>query len=270
MISFFYLIDIFSNLSVWFSAASSTVDTSILLFILAGFTAQMIDGSLGMAYGLSSNTFLVSLGLPPANASASVHIAETFIAGASGISHWKFKNVNKKLLRALIIPGCLGVILGAYLLSNFDGTMMKPYIAVYLLIMGIIIIRKAIQKDKKKTKTKRLYPLAFFGGFLDAIGGGGWGPVVVSTLLKNGRDARYTVGTVNLAEFFISLAGAGTFLIFLKISDWNAVIGLLIGGVIAAPFAAYLCTRINQKLFMILVGIVIILLSMRTLYSALA
>jgi uncharacterized membrane protein YfcA len=268
MISYFYVLDMLSSLSAWFSAGMNITDTGLLLFILAGFTAQMIDGSLGMAYGISSNTFLVSLGLPPANASASVHIAETFIAGVSGLSHLRFKNVNKKLLQALIIPGCLGVILGAYILSNFDGNLIKPYIAVYLLIMGVIVIRKALSKSKKKTKTKRLYPLAFVGGFLDAIGGGGWGPVVVSTLLKNGRNARYTVGTVNLAEFFISLAGAGTFLIFLKISDWNAVIGLLIGGVIAAPFAAYLCTRINPKIFMILVGVVIILLSMRTIYAS--
>lgn len=268
MISYLYLLDIFSAIGAWFSADISIADTSLLFFILAGFTAQMIDGSLGMAYGISSNSFLVSLGLPPANASASVHIAETFIAGVSGLSHLKFKNVNKKLLQGLIIPGCLGVITGAYILSNFDGKVMKPYVAVYLAIMGGIVIKKALQKNKKRTKTKRLYPLAFVGGFLDAIGGGGWGPVVVSTLLKNGRDARYTVGTVNLAEFFISLAGAGTFLIFLKITDWQAVIGLLIGGVIAAPFAAYLCTKINRKVFMVLVGIVIILLSIRTLYTS--
>lgn len=270
MISFLSLVDIFSTITTWFSSSSSIMNTSLLPFILVGFTAQLIDGSLGMAYGLSSNTFLISLGLPPANASASVHIAETFITGVSGLSHLQLKNVNKKLLKALIIPGMLGVALGAYILSNFDGNIAKPYVAAYLFIMGIIVVRKGLQGKRKKTKTKRLYPLAFLGGFLDAIGGGGWGPVVVSTLLKNGRNARYTVGTVNLAEFFISLAGAGTFLIFLEISDWQAVIGLLIGGVIAAPFAAYLCTRINPRIFMVLVGIVIILLSIRTIYSALA
>jgi uncharacterized protein len=269
MVSYLNLLDNFLIITSWFSAGVEIADTSLLLFILAGFTAQMIDGSLGMAYGISSNTFLVSLGLPPANASACVHIAETFIAGVSGLSHWKFKNVNKKLLKALIIPGCLGVILGAYILSNFDGKIIKPYVAVYLLIMGGIVIRKALSKDKKKTKTKNLYPLAFVGGFLDAIGGGGWGPVVVSTLLKNGRDTRYTVGTVNLAEFFIAFAGAGTFFFFLEDYHWQAIIGLLIGGVIAAPFAAYLCTKINRKFFMVLVGVVIILLSMRTLYNAL-
>jgi len=267
MISFFYLIDVFSVLTAWFSASSSVLNTALIPFILVGFAAQLIDGSLGMAYGLSSNTFLLSLGLPPANASASVHIAETFITGVSGLSHLQLKNVNKKLLKALIIPGMIGVALGAYVLSNFDGNLAKPYVAVYLFVMGVIVVRKGLQGNRKKTKTKRLYPLAFLGGFLDAIGGGGWGPVVVSTLLKNGRDTRYTVGTVNLAEFFISLAGAGTFLIFLKISDWQAVIGLLIGGVVAAPFAAYLCTRINPKIFMVLVGVVIILLSARTLYT---
>jgi uncharacterized protein len=269
MISFFSFVDIFSTITAWFSSSSSVMNTNLLPFILVGFTAQLIDGSLGMAYGLSSNTFLMSLGLPPANASASVHIAETFITGVSGLSHWQLKNVNKKLLKALIIPGMLGVALGAYILSNFDGNIAKPYVAAYLFVMGVIVVKKGIQGNRKKTKTKRLYPLAFLGGFLDAIGGGGWGPVVVSTLLKNGRNARYTVGTVNLAEFFISLAGAGTFLIFLEISDWQAVIGLLIGGVIAAPFAAYLCTRINPRIFMVLVGIVIILLSIRTIYSAL-
>lgn len=269
MISFFSLLNTCFTITTWFSLSSDVINTDLLPFILVGFTAQLIDGSLGMAYGLSSNTFLMSLGLPPANASASVHIAETFITGVSGLSHWQLKNVNKKLLKALIIPGMLGVALGAYILSNFDGNVAKPYVAAYLFVMGVIVVRKGIQGNRKKTKTKRLYPLAFLGGFLDAIGGGGWGPVVVSTLLKNGRNARYTVGTVNLAEFFISLAGAGTFLVFLEISDWQAVIGLLIGGVIAAPFAAYLCTRINPRIFMVLVGIVIILLSIRTIYSAL-
>jgi uncharacterized membrane protein YfcA len=241
----------------------------LLVYVAVGFGAQLIDGSLGMAYGISSNTFLVSLGLPPATASASVHIAETFITGISGYSHWKFKNVNKRLLWALVVPGVLGVVLGAYILTEIDGKIVKPFVAAYLFLMGLIILRKSFLPVSKKSKTPPIYPLAFVGGFLDAIGGGGWGPVVVSTLMNSGRDARYIIGTVNLSEFFISLAGAGTFLILIQISNWQAVVGLLLGGCSAAPFAAWICARLNPKYFMAFVGTIILVLSGKTLWLAL-
>jgi len=236
-----------------------------LMFALVGFLAQMVDGSLGMAYGISSTTFLLSLGLPPASASASVHAAEVVTSGASGLSHLKFNNVNKKLFRILVVPGVIGAIAGAYLLSSVDGKIFKPYIAAYLMVMGLVVIYKALQKAIVKKKTKNIGPLAFAGGLLDAIGGGGWGPVVVSSLLTDGRSPRYTIGSVNLAEFFVSLAGAGTFTIMLGISNWIVVVGLMAGGVFASPFAAYICQKVNNRTLMLIVGFVIIFLSLRTI-----
>ena len=238
-----------------------------LLYVLVGFLAQTIDGALGMAYGISSTTFLMSVGVSPAAASASVHIAEIFTAGASGLSHLRFKNVNKKLFKSLVIPGVLGAILGAYILTKIDGKQIKPFISAYLLVMGGVIIFKALRKKLPKKKTKNIVPLAAAGGFVDAIGGGGWGPVVASTLIGNGRDAKYTIGSVNLAEFFIALAGAATFTLQMGISNFIITLGLLLGGVAAAPFAAYICSRINTKVLMIMVGILIILLSIRTIYT---
>lgn len=239
--------------------------TDFLMFALVGFLAQIVDGALGMAYGISSTTFLLSLGLPPASASASVHAAEVVTSGASGLSHLKFKNVNKKLFRSLVIPGVIGAVIGAYFLSSIDGKEIKPYIAAYLVIMGLVVIYKALQKNILKTKTKNIGPLAFFGGLVDAIGGGGWGPVVVSNLLSKGRNPRYTIGSVNLAEFFIALAGASTFTFMLGIDNWIVVVGLMAGGVFASPFAAYLCQKVNNRTLMLIVGFVIIFLSLRTI-----
>ncbi|MGE0636036.1 MAG: sulfite exporter TauE/SafE family protein [Bacteroidia bacterium] len=239
--------------------------TDFLMFALVGFLAQIVDGALGMAYGISSTTFLLSLGLPPASASASVHAAEVVTSGASGLSHLKFKNVNKKLFRSLVIPGVIGAVIGAYFLSSIDGKEIKPYIAAYLMIMGLVVIYKALQKNILKTKTKNIGPLALFGGLVDAIGGGGWGPVVVSNLLSKGRNPRYTIGSVNLAEFFIALAGASTFTFMLGIDNWIVVVGLMAGGVFASPFAAYLCQKVNNRTLMLIVGFVIIFLSLRTI-----
>lgn len=239
--------------------------TDFLMFALVGFLAQIVDGSLGMAYGISSTTFLLSLGLPPASASASVHVAEVVISGASGVSHLRFKNVNKKLFRNLVIPGVAGAIVGAWFLSSIDGKEIRPYIASYLMIMGITVIYRALQKTIVKKKTKNIGPLAFAGGLLDAVGGGGWGPVVVSRLLSKGRSPRYTIGSVNLAEFFIALAGASTFTLMLGIDNWIVVTGLMAGGVFASPFAAYLCQKVNNRTLMLIVGFVIMFLSLRTI-----
>lgn len=239
-------------------------------YIGVGLAAQMIDGALGMAYGATSSSFLLGLGLPPAVTSASVHVAEVFTTGASGISHFKFGNVNKKLFFHLLIPGVIGSVLGAYLLSErIDGNLIKPYMSAYLMILGIIIIRKALQKSKPKSKTKRLGPLALFGGFMDAVGGGGWGPIVTSTLLSKGRSVNYTIGSVNAAEFFVALTSAGTFLLFKGLASKQVIAGLIIGGVIASPFAAYLVKKLKRKPLMLMVGILVILLSIRTIILSL-
>ncbi|KAB1154343.1 sulfite exporter TauE/SafE family protein [Flavobacterium luteum] len=237
-----------------------------LIFFCIGVFAQLVDGTLGMGYGATSTSFLLAYGVPPVVSSTGVHVAEMFTTGASAISHHRFGNINKKLVRHLLIPGVLGSITGAYLLSDvIDGDVIKPFIAVYMIILAFIIIRKAIQKNIVKKKTKRLGILASFGGFMDAVGGGGWGPIVTSTLLGRGRNPRYTIGSVNAAEFAVSFASGITFMLFGGISGWQVIIGLILGGVIAAPLAAYLVNKIQRKPMMIVVGILIIILSLRTL-----
>ncbi|HTA62234.1 MAG TPA: TSUP family transporter [Bacteroidia bacterium] len=247
---------------------ASSIDSSILFFILAGFTAQMIDGALGMAYGVTATTFLLSSGVPPAASSASVHASEIFTSGVSGLMHLKFGNVNTKLFRTLLLPGILGAILGAFVLSKLQdyNYIIKPLVSSYTLFLGLLIIFKALKKDKIRERIKKIFPLALVGGFLDSIGGGGWGPVVTSTLVAGGRNARFAIGSVNLAEFFVSLASSLTFFTFIGLTHWSIIAGLIIGGVIAAPFAAYLSSRIPAKSTMIFVGIVVIITSLKRLF----
>lgn len=241
-------------------------DREFLVFFCIGVFAQLVDGTLGMGYGATSSSFLLAYGIPPAISSAGVHVAEMFTTGASAISHHKFGNINKKLLKSLLIPGVLGSVTGAYLLSDvIDGDAIKPFIAIYMIVLALIIIKKATQKNIAKKKTKRIGVLATFGGFMDSVGGGGWGPIVTSTLLGRGRNPRYTIGSVNAAEFAVSFASGITFMIFGGISGWQVIIGLILGGVIAAPLAAYLVNKIQRKPMMIVVGILIIILSLRTI-----
>lgn len=236
-----------------------------LVFLLVGFIAQIIDGALGMAYGVTASSFLMSIGVPPATASASVHLAEVFTTGVSGLSHLRLGNVKRSLFIKLVIPGMLGAVMGAYLLTSIDPAIIKPIIAVYLLIIGAIIIKKSLGIIKPESEIKNISPLGLVGGFIDSIGGGGWGAVVTSTLLGKGHHPRYTIGSVNMAEFFIALSSAGIFTIIMGISNWNVILGLIGGGVIAAPLAAVICKRVKPKLLMMIVGSFIILLSIRTL-----
>lgn len=254
------------TLSVTEDGIATFLESDFALYLLVGLAAQLVDGALGMAYGVTSTSFLLSLGVTPAVSSASVHVAEMFTTGASAISHFRFKNINKKLFKGLLIPGVIGAVIGAYLLSDvIDGDMIKPYIAFYMLILGLIIIRKAVQKNFVKNKTKRIGILAATGGFLDSIGGGGWGPIVTSTLLGQGRDPRYTIGSVNAAEFVVTFASGITFLIFHGVNSWQVVLGLIVGGVIAAPFGAAIVGKIKRKPLMLMVGILVIGLSLRTI-----
>jgi uncharacterized membrane protein YfcA len=249
------------------------MEVTILLYVLVGFVAQMIDGALGMAYGVSSNTFLLSLGIPPAAASASVHMAEVVTTGISGFSHWKLGNVDWKLVKRLLLPGVLGGIAGAYILTSIDGNILKPYIAAYLLFMGGLIIYKAytIQPRKKPDEYHgpKVSLLGVIGGFCDAIGGGGWGPVVTSTLVARGKFPRTTIGSVNFSEFFVTLAQSVVFVFTLNFTEyWQIILGLLIGGSIAAPLAARMTRQLPVKTLMIMVGVLIIILSIRTIYLA--
>lgn len=244
------------------------METLIWPFIIVGFLAQMIDGALGMAYGVSSTTFLLTLGIPPATASASVHMAEVFTTAVSGLSHWRLGNIDKSLIWRLALAGMVGAVAGAYLLSNVDGNALKPLIAIYLLVMGAIIIFKAVHLPAENRVVSHLLPLGLIGGFFDAIGGGGWGPIVTSTLMARGHNPRLTIGSVNLVEFFVSFSQSIVFILTIRLIHWQMILGLLIGGVIAAPLAAFAAKKIPSRPLMVMVGIVIILLSIRTILLA--
>ncbi len=262
VITKFFFVDYHHNVLAFLQ---NVRNSQFLIYVLVGFIAQMIDGALGMAYGVSSTTFLMSFGISPAVASASVHVAEVFTTATSGISHWRFGNVNKELFKKLAIPGAIGAGLGAYVLTSFDGNAIKPYIAGYLIIMGFIILAKATKKMVQFTEPKRVRLLALFGGFADASGGGGWGPIVTSTLIGRGNNPKLTIGTVNAVEFFVALTASGIFTIFIGISTWDVILGLIAGGMLAAPLGAYITHKINLKWAMILVGALIIILSARTI-----
>lgn len=240
------------------------------MYILIGFIGQMIDGSLGMAYGVSCNAFLLSLGLPPAASSASVHAAEVVVTGISGLAHFKLGNVDKGLFLRLIIPGAIGGGVGAYVLTQLDGSVVKPYIAIYLLFMGFLIIYKGIfKKAQDGSKIKRfIIPLALVGGGCDALGGGGWGPVVTTTLIAGGNQPRETIGSVNASEFFVTLVESVVFILTLGLTHWMVILGLLIGGIIAAPMAAYLTRRLPMRALMIMVGLLIVVVNTNTIVKA--
>ncbi|TBU97084.1 sulfite exporter TauE/SafE family protein [Phytopseudomonas dryadis] len=239
--------------------------------VAVGFFAQVIDGALGMAYGITATTFLLSTGASPAAASASVHIAEVFTTGLSGISHAKLGNVNKALFLRLLLPGIIGAILGAVLITTFDGDVMKPFISAYLLLMGLYILRKAYRHVRLvKKEPKHVGKLALFGGFVDAAGGGGWGPVVTSSLLGSGSDPRTTIGSVNFAEFFLTITSATSFILLAGQPDtWLMVAGLVFGGMFAAPLAALLCKTLSARTLLTIVGCLITLLSAYNIYASL-
>lgn len=247
---------------------------NILIFMLVGFIAQMIDGALGMAYGVSSTTFLLSLGVPTKIASASVHVSEMFTTLASGISHLKFGNVDKALFKKLVIPGVIGGVLGAYVLSSIPGDKIKPFVSCYLLLMGLRILVKAVRRAKETQIERyngRVVPLGLIGGFFDAIGGGGWGPIVTTTLVARGNCPRLSIGSVNAAEFLVTIAESATFIITIPnliTQQWRIILGLLVGGVIAAPVAAYSVKKLPTRALMVMVGLLIIGLSLRTILKA--
>lgn len=248
------------------------LNENFFYYVLGGFVAQMIDGALGMAYGVTAATFLLTLGVPPSAVSASVHSSEIFTSGVSGYMHLKFGNVNSKLFKKILFPGVLGAITGAYLLSSLEQYIyiIKPLVAVYTLILGILIIQKALKKRVEKKPIRKIGWLAMAGGTLDSIGGGGWGPIVTSTLIARGRHPKYTIGSVNLAEFFVSLASSITFISIIGFSHWQVVLGLILGGMVAAPIAANLSRRLPIKTMMIMVGTIVVIVSIRIIYMVLA
>lgn len=249
-----------------------TLDKNFHWMVLAGFLAQLVDGALGMGYGVTSATILLSAGVNLASISGSIHTAEMFASGASGYSHYKFGNVNKKLFKALVIPGVIGAILGAVLLSKLGTShadYLRPIMAAYTLFLGCRILINAFRAKKVQKKFKRHGWLAGAGGFLDSFGGGGWGPIVTTTLITKGRSPRFVIGTVSLTEFFVTLASAFTFFTMLGVTHWQVIVALIIGGLIAAPIAARLAGKLPRKTSFILVGLLVIIWSVKIIWGIL-
>ncbi|RVQ67170.1 sulfite exporter TauE/SafE family protein [Croceicoccus ponticola] len=243
----------------------------LLPFIAVGFAAQMIDGALGMAFGVISQTLLVSvLGIPPASASASVHLVEMFTTSASGASHIWHRNIDWRLFRRLVPFGVLGGVSGAYLLSNIDASVAKPFVMMYLTGIGFYLLWKAFRELQTDVRDPRYTaPLAVAGGFLDAAGGGGWGPVVTSNLLVQGSDPRKTIGTVNTAEFLLTTSISITFIASIGLEAFTvATMGLIVGGVAAAPFGAVIAKRVKPRLLLCAVAVVLVATSMFSIIRA--
>ncbi|MED4029652.1 sulfite exporter TauE/SafE family protein [Priestia megaterium] len=247
----------------------------LFVFTFIGFLAQLIDGSLGMAYGVTSSSLLLTFGMAPAIASASIHISEVVTTAASGISHMKFGNVDRQAVFKLIIPGSIGAFIGACFLSNMPGDVVKPYISLFLLMLGFYVVIRFLFKHKKSSEqknlnlsTKQAIPLGLIAGFADATGGGGWGPLTTPILLsKDGNSARKVVGTVDTSEFAIAISATLGFLVSLGWQDvnWFWVIALMLGGIIAAPIAAWLVRVMPSHFLGVLVGGFIILTNIWTL-----
>jgi uncharacterized membrane protein YfcA len=240
-------------------------------FIAIGFLAQSVDGALGMAFGVISSTLLIGLGVPPATASAGVHTVETFTTGVSGISHVAHRNVDWKLFGRIVIPGVIGGIIGAYLLASISAEAARPFVLTYLTGIGLYLLYRGARHRHTEKEPKVVAPLGLIGGFLDAAGGGGWGPVVTSNLLVQGGSPRKVIGTVNTAEFFVTVTISATFIAALGWEAFTiATIGLLVGGVLAAPLGALMAKRINADLLITIVGSVLTLTSLYGLWRAMS
>lgn len=237
------------------------LSTEFWPLVLVGFLAQLVDGALGMAYGLSASTILASFGHPPTFISATVHAAEIFTTGASGISHAWFRNLDRILFFKLVLPGMVGGAIGAYFLSTLDGSAVRPFVWVYLLLLGIMLLRRAFRRSDPTLVRAPGYFLGLVAGMLDAIGGGGWGTITTPTLIARGMQPRYAIGTANAAEFFVALSISLTFLFTFDWRRYDLVIALLGGGVLAAPFGALIAQRISTRVAMLFVGTLVIVLA---------
>jgi len=238
---------------------------------MIGFAAQMVDGALGMAFGQISSTLLIAMGVPPAAASAGVHTAETFTTAVSGISHVAHRNVDWRLFFRLVVPGVIGGVLGAYVLTSVDASVAKPFVLAYLTGLGLYLFYRGVMHRHTEKTPRVVSPLGLIGGFLDAAGGGGWGGIVTSNLLVQGSNPRKTIGTVNTAEFFLTVTISATFIATLGWQAFTtATLGLLIGGVCAAPFGAWIAKRVNADTLLTFVCALLTIVSVYGLYRALA
>ena len=245
--------------------------SALIIFALIGFAAQLVDGALGMAFGQISSTILVSIGVPPAAASAGVHTAETFTTAVSAVSHVAHRNVDWRLFFRIAVPGVIGGIGGAYVLTNLDASVARPIVLTYLTALGVYLFYRGIMHRHTERTPKVVAPLGLVGGFLDAAGGGGWGAIVTSNLLVQGSNPRKTIGTVNTAEFFLTVTISATFIATLGWAAFTtATLGLLIGGVLAAPFGAMIAKRVNPDTLLTFVGALVVATSGFALYRTLS
>lgn len=247
---------------IYFQGRIEAEHADILLYIAAGFLAQVVDGAMGMAYGVTASSLLLGMGLPPAIVSSTVHAAECFTTGASALSHRHFGNIDMKLFRRLVIPGVIGAVIGAYVLSSLPGEVIKPYVTAYLLCLGVMIVARSFRDIHFRHVETHLTPLGFIGALADTIGGGGWGPIVTTNLLFRGNEPARTIGSVNAAEFFVTTAASVVFFMTMGFAHWVVIVGLAAGGVLAAPLAAWTCRKIPPKPLMFVVGTLVIGLSL--------
>lgn len=252
-----------------FRTYAGSISPTFYYFLGAGFIFAMIDGAIGMSYGVTSTTFSVSMGIPPASSSMAVHLSEILSNGIAGWMHYRMGNINWKLFWLLLWPGIIGAVSGAYILSSLEhySQYTKPFISLYTLILGGVILSKAINLKRKKGsgKIKKIGFLGFGGGFIDAVGGGGWGSIVLSSLIAGGRNPRFSLGTVKLSRFFIAFMSSLTFILNLHGAHWDAVGGLVLGSALASPIAAKISNKISTKAIMVSVGIIVMLISLNSI-----
>lgn len=234
-------------------------------FVMIGAAAQLVDGAIGMAYGITATSVLMSFGVAPATASAAVHAAEVFTTAASGTAHWRMGNVQWETVKRLAVPGVAGAVAGALLLSFAPGQTIQPFVSLYLLVMGGLIFWRALRKFEPASAAPPSPFLGLVGGFLDAVGGGGWGAMVTTTLIANHTEPRYAIGSASAAEFFVTASATATFILSVGLGLWPVILGLVVGGVLAAPFAALVARHVPARPIMLFVGAIVIALSLRNL-----
>jgi len=223
-----------------------------------------------MAYGITCSSLLLTFGYSPLSASAAVHMAEVVTSGVSGHFHWRFGNVDPQLFRRLLWPGVIGGVLGAYGLSRLPAERLTPFVALYLFAMGARIIYKAIaRRAAPPAEPRRIEGIGFAGGLFDALGGGGWGPIVTASLVGSGHEPRMAIGTANRAEFFVTVAQSATFIAAIGFGGWRTAAALCVGGVLAGPLAAHAARRLDPRRLMLIVGLLVAILSLRTLWLSL-
>jgi uncharacterized membrane protein YfcA len=244
-------------------AAGQIIDSQALMWgLIVGGVAQIVDGALGMAYGVTASSFLLATGSMPAVATASTHMAEIFTTGTSGLSHWRFGNIDRTLFRRLVVPGVIGALVGVSLVTWIDGNVLKPWIGVYLAVMGIYLIIKALANIHYDVSSRwAVGVVGFVAAFVDTIGGGGWGPVATSTLLGTGREPKQVIGSVNAAEFFVTMVSGVSLAFIVNVQAWETVVGLIFGGMAVSPLAALLAGKLPKRLLMVAVGLLIVLLN---------